>query len=1001
MGGRRCDRGSYDGRVMMRILAIRGARLASLDAPFEIDLSAEPLRSAGVFAIVGPTGAGKSSILDALCLALFDTTPRLARAPRQHLHDDDDDPSARDARTLVRRGAKDAFAEVDFVGVDGRTHRARWSVERARTGKLRGAQLSVRELPGGRVVAGTKTEVLAAIESRLGLGFGELRRAVVLPQGEIAAFLDAPEGDRALLLERLTGAEIFAEVAKVIHQRASDARRRCEMAEAPLRMLDVLDVAEIAKLEAQVIASRLAAVRAEERVASLAARRDGLAVRARLMAEERDAHDAFADVERQRALAELDRGNVDLAERVDVVREPLEAAVRAQRQEAEGATRLARERGSLADAEASLEPLERAFAHETEQLRVLSAVHDERRRQRESERAALVDRAREVSLSSRSLGDASSIHARQEALTFVARSLERIEAARAAAERASKAAERADTELRSNQDALSGLTVRTREVELDAGALAIQVGEATRAHERALTARSLADHRGALVPGEACPLCGATEHALALSESLASLASESSARVATLTLALERTRATHARIDTMRAACEREARGAIVRRSDALAARVEAEGDAELARIEAVERATFVESRLGSAIERGLDTARGVLAECRADVLAHADAIDRARSKDREAHEMLASHDASAREEEARAHAAATAATSRVEQASRARAGVVERGHLLRANLQRIADAVAAARSTRETADLAASLALARAALTPDDAPRALAFDPERVRRSRADLARLDRERASARARLDERTARRVEAEDALAAEGPTGESLDAAIDRLRAERDVARHGEMRADALLAHDGAARARAVELGESLELARIEERRWTGLDSLVGAADGKRFREHAQSITLERLVAYANAELANLAPRFLLARAPSAGELALAVVDREAGHARRSVQSLSGGESFLVSLALALGLAAMTAAEGGRGTLRASSLFLDEGLGALDPDSLEIALGALDALRASGRQIAIVTHVPAVAERFAARIEVVPRGAGRSDVRVMRA
>ena len=96
--------------------------------------------------------------------------------------------------------------------------------------------------------------------------------------------------------------------------------------------------------------------------------------------------------------------------------------------------------------------------------------------------------------------------------------------------------------------------------------------------------------------------------------------------------------------------------------------------------------------------------------------------------------------------------------------------------------------------------------------------------------------------------------------------------------------------------------------------------------------------------------------------------------------------------RSVQSLSGGESFLVSLGLALGLAAMTVAEGGRGLLRESSLFLDEGLGALDPDSLEIALGALETLRASGRQIAIVTQVPQVAERLAARVEVIPRGAG---------
>jgi exonuclease SbcC len=211
--------------------------------------------------------------------------------------------------------------------------------------------------------------------------------------------------------------------------------------------------------------------------------------------------------------------------------------------------------------------------------------------------------------------------------------------------------------------------------------------------------------------------------------------------------------------------------------------------------------------------------------------------------------------------------------------------------------------------------------------------------------------------------------------------------------------RDAARRREAALEASLALDRTTRGRAAELDLAHATAVREEARWSGLDALIGAADGKRFRAHAQSITLERLIGFANAELSHLAPRFSLARAPLAGDLALSVVDREGGHARRSVQSLSGGESFLVSLALALGLAAMTAAEGGRGALTTSSLFLDEGLGALDPASLEIALGALEALRASGRQIAIVTHVPQVAERFAARVEVVPRGAGRGEVRIL--
>src|SRR5262245_20908724 len=83
-------RATAGARLMLRILAIRGARLASLEAPFEVDLGQEPLRSAGVFAIVGPTGAGKSSLLDALCLALFDTTPRLERTPRQKIDGDDE-----------------------------------------------------------------------------------------------------------------------------------------------------------------------------------------------------------------------------------------------------------------------------------------------------------------------------------------------------------------------------------------------------------------------------------------------------------------------------------------------------------------------------------------------------------------------------------------------------------------------------------------------------------------------------------------------------------------------------------------------------------------------------------------------------------------------------------------------------------------------------------------------------------------------------------------------
>ncbi len=132
----------------MRILAIRGSNLASLQGDFEVDLEAG-LGSAGLFAITGPTGAGKSTLLDALCLALFDCTPRLdsqggARIGRP---DEEHRLPANDCRSLLRRGCARGHAEVDFEGRDGRRCRARWEVRRARDradGRLQAATVTLR-----------------------------------------------------------------------------------------------------------------------------------------------------------------------------------------------------------------------------------------------------------------------------------------------------------------------------------------------------------------------------------------------------------------------------------------------------------------------------------------------------------------------------------------------------------------------------------------------------------------------------------------------------------------------------------------------------------------------------------------------------------------------------------------------------------------------------------------------------------------------------------------
>src|SRR3954447_7870226 len=102
----------------MKILRIAGKNLASLAGEFEVDFQQEPLASAGLFAISGPTGAGKSTLLDALCLALYDATPRLLKAGSKGIALPDvgeEKVTPQDTRTLLRRGTADGHAEVDFI----------------------------------------------------------------------------------------------------------------------------------------------------------------------------------------------------------------------------------------------------------------------------------------------------------------------------------------------------------------------------------------------------------------------------------------------------------------------------------------------------------------------------------------------------------------------------------------------------------------------------------------------------------------------------------------------------------------------------------------------------------------------------------------------------------------------------------------------------------------------------------------------------------------------
>jgi DNA repair protein SbcC/Rad50 len=210
----------------MKILAIRGNNLASLAGPFEVDFQQEPLASSGLFAISGPTGAGKSTLLDALCLALYDDTPRLLKAGSKgvSLPDvADKSVTPHDPRTLLRRGSAEGHAEVDFIGNDGNAYRARWSVRRAggkAHGSLQKTGMSLKRLADLQPIGGTNSEVKIEIVQRIGLSFEQFTRAVLLAQNEFSAFLKADDNERGELLETLTGSSIYSDLSKRAFERA-------------------------------------------------------------------------------------------------------------------------------------------------------------------------------------------------------------------------------------------------------------------------------------------------------------------------------------------------------------------------------------------------------------------------------------------------------------------------------------------------------------------------------------------------------------------------------------------------------------------------------------------------------------------------------------------------------------------------------------------------------------------------------------------------------------
>lgn len=995
----------------MRVLTLELEGFGPYLAQQSVDF--EAFEADGLFVITGRTGAGKSTILDAICFALYGSVPRYEggeKTLRSHFCSEHDP-------TWVRL----------VFEVGGERYRI-WrspDYERAKkrgegtTTKQAEAELHVWRSGDWEPLEVKPREVGHRIGEIMQLSADQFLQVILLAQGRFSEFLQAGTRERLDVLRSLFGTQRFGALEGHVRELAKEAGRGVEASDAALsgliaRVADLagqempdavgrdawLDevVAELARASAAADVARAEAAKAGEDSAKMLMDAEAAAERAAKIASARS---TVATLESRAQAHTDDVERLALARRAVPVSAPLAAVERATTQRRSAQTSLeatlaqgqsspaagvAARGGELADADApslrgrsaelsaergALEgalALEQSLPRLESEFEEAASVLEKARSTRAATEESLASLPEQVTALQGRRGEAAALAVRADDLA------QAVERARRSVEAHSRAAGLTAALTAAQQTELAASEARRAAVEAHAVLLRRRL-----ASEGARIAAELTD-------GEPCPVCGATEHphpAQPSDEHVSDAEVDAADVVASAAIRdYDAAAAARAEAHTALEVARHEAGDGTP--EDAAGALARAEASAAEAQ-EASLSLAQIDDELRALASRET-TLKGALAE-------QSKAVDAASTEATKAEQRLADALRTVADKRGDGESVADVAAS------------LDLAVALLDSLATAHEDLAEARAAAAEAEATLASALAEAGFESAATARDAALPTDELEALAKAVADHERDLAAARAVLGSLASGADDAPE----EAPAG----LAPLRLAATEAKAAHEQAIRLATQAADRVESARALadeHASRAAASATARERR-NLVESLANTLEGKepndrrmRLESFVLAAKLEQIVAAANARLTTMSSgQYTLEyddgaqfRGAQSG-LDLRIADAHTGRSR-STRSLSGGETFLASLALALGLAETVTAEAGG--IRLDTLFIDEGFGSLDGDTLEIAMSTLDDLRSGGRTIGLISHVEAMKEAIPAKLEVSKRADGSSTVAVSR-